>query len=274
MASKSRTQQKTNKEPKVRKPGTRKGGRAFAFYGRAGTGKTTLTGTFPGKTLLIDMNDRGDDSVSDNAKNIDVVDVTSTDELDDIYWLIAPGGKWEGKYDNVAIDTVTQLQQIIVSEVVGSKAAKKGKRAGDWGSMTKQDWGAVAGEMKDIITNFRDLEMNVIFLAQDRAVNTGEEDEDSGLDPEIGPRLSPSVNKHLCAAVHVIGNTFIRTRIIKKEVAGKKKPVEKEKIEYCLRVGPNSVYTTKVRKARGIVLPELIVDPTYEEIMEIIEGDE
>lgn len=259
----------------TRKPGSATKGRAYAIYGRAGTGKTTLFGTFPGKKLLLDMNDRGDDSVAD-IDDLEVMDISDPDDLDDAYWYVKKNPKAFGA---VCIDTVTQLQQMFVERISEKKSSsKRGKRvqaAGDWGTMTKQDWGEVAALMKNEITRWRDLPLEVVFLAQDRVFGAEEDDMDSLLEPEVGPRLSPSVNKHLCAAVHVIGNTFLRVKKLKKKVEknGKEKVVTTEKIVYCLRVGPNPVYTTKVRKPKEFDVPEFIENPTYEDIIDIVNGD-
>lgn len=265
----SRTRQ-TDFEPRYQDVSEVKRHRSFAFYGKSGTGKTTLSGTFP-DLLLLDIQDEGTDSVSD-IKGLKVWDVPDTDELDDIYWWLKSKGHKE--FDSVSLDTTTMLQTLKISELMGDSLAKKGKAAGDWGTMTKQDWGRVSSYMKDTITKFRNLPMNVIFTAQEKIFNLSEDDDaDSGVvDPEVGPLLMPSVKSHLNAAVAVIGQTFIRSRMIeKKDEKGRKR--KREKIDYCLRVGPSSVYTTKIRKPKSIELPDLIVDPTYEDIMEVITGD-
>ncbi len=279
MALKSRTSTNLRSSTSLptRKAGSATKGRAYAFYGRAGSGKTTLSGTFPKPILLLDMNDRGDDSVSEyDEDDLEVMDISDPDDLDDAYWFLKKNPK---RYKTVVMDTVTQLQQMFVERVSDrKKSTKRGKRtqaAGDWGTMTKQDWGEVAAEMKNEVTRFRDLPMEVVFLAQDRIFGAEEDDQETLLEPEVGPRLSPSVNKHLCAAVHVIGNTFLRIKKLKKKVEknGKEKVVTTEKIVYCLRVGPNPVYTTKVRKPRELDVPELIENPTYDDIIDIINGD-
>lgn len=246
--------------------------RSFVIYGRSGTGKTTLASTFPGPLLLIDVKDEGTDSVSD-VEDLDVFDVTSLDDLERVYWWLKKHPK---RYKTVIIDTVSQLQSVVVQEIAGDKVKGK-KKAGDWGSMTKRDWGDVAAVMKEWLINYRDLSrlgINVVFIAQDRVFNFNEEDEsanDDVLMPEVGPGLSPSIAKTLNAAVSMIGNTFIRSREIKKEVDGKK--ITRRKTEYCLRVGPSPVYTTKVRKPRDIEAPEFIVNPDFDKIMAIINGD-
>lgn len=255
----------------MRKPGRGKARRSWVVYGRSGTGKSTFASTFPGPILFLDIRDDGDDSYMD-VKNVDVRDITEWEEIEDTYWWLK---QHPGKYKTVVWDTVTKAQQMIVEEIVARKNLKK-KVAGDWGTMTKGEWGDVAAQLKTWITNYRDLSrelgIEVVFLAQDRTFNFDEEDDSVGMvDPEVGPRLSPSVKAHLCADVSVIGHTFIRSFDKKVEVKGKTKT--KEVIEYCLRLGPSSAYITKIRKPRGVELPNFVSDPTYEDILEIIQGD-
>lgn len=255
----------------VRKPGGHRH-RSFVFYGRSGTGKTTVAGTFPGKKLLLDIKDVGDDSLT-GQDDIDVTDIKSWDDFEMTYWWIKRHPK---RYQTIILDTMSQLQMLAIRKILEDKN-KDPDRAGEWGVMTKQDWGAVASLMKMWIINLRDLPMDVVFIAQDRVFNVGEEDEAKGLDPEVGPGLSPAIAKHLNAAVHFIANTFIRRRLVKVKVKNPKKgqPPKKEveKIEYCLRIGPNATYITKVRKARAILLPSIVVDPTYDKLMSIINGE-
>lgn len=242
------------------------------FYGRSGTGKTTLAGSFPGKKLLLDIKDVGDDSL-EGTPNIEVLDVTSWDEFEVAYWYLKKHPK---EYDVLIIDTMSQLQQLAIRKVLTDEG-KDADRAGDWGTMTKQMWGEVASLMKGWILHLRDLPMQVVFIAQDRVFNSGDDDDSSSdLAPEVGPGLSPSIAKTLNAAVHVVANTFIRCREIRVKVKKpeKGKPPYKfvEKIEFCLRVGPNPTFITKVRKAKAILLPEVIVDPSYDKIMAILSG--
>jgi hypothetical protein len=139
--------------------------------------------------------------------------------------------------------------------------------------MAKQDWGTVASYLKTWITNFRDLPMETVFLAQDRTFNFDDEvGSNQDLTPEVGPRLSPSVSSHLCAAVSVIGNTFIRSRTVKKKIGSKSKEVQR--IEYCLRLGPNSVYITKMRKPKSVELPNEVINPTFDDLINLSEGED
>lgn len=266
--AKRRTEREDDDDLPVRKIAEIKRHRSYAFYGRSGSGKTTLSATFPKPMLYIDIRDEGTDSIAD-VEGIDVLEPKSVEEVEEaLFWLM----RNPKKYKTVVMDTVTQLQEMAVEEVAGRKG-KKSKKPGEWGSMTKQAWGEVSGKLKSLIIDFRNLPMEVVFIAQDRVFNMDEEDfEDNELMPEIGPRLMPSVASVLNAAVTVIGNTFIRRATIrKKDAKGVMKKVEKT--EYCLRVGPSHLYVTKLRKPRSQVAPEFISDPTYESIQEAIKGE-
>ena len=139
--------------------------------------------------------------------------------------------------------------------------------------MTKRDWGEASGMMKDWVVNFRDLPMEVVFIAQEKA-SSGEGDEDNPdnmLTPEVGPAIMKSVALALNAAVSVIGNTFIGVRHRTIKVKGK--PKEVEEIKYCLRIGPNPIYITKIRKPRHIEAPAVIENPEYRDVLEVIKGE-
>lgn len=215
---------------------------------------------------MIDAKDEGTDSVSD-IKGLKVFDVETWEDLESAYWWLHANPK---AYKTVVIDTITQMQNILVQEI-GAGKNLRGKNAGDWGVLTQKDWGTIAGKLKKLITDFRDLPMEIVFIAQARTFNLDSEEDEGVLDPEVGPALSPSVNSHLCAAVSVIANTLVRSRMVKKKIG--KKTIERRVVEYCLRLGPSETYITKFRKPKGIDLPEFVVDPTYDEILELIHGE-
>lgn len=239
------------------------------FYGSSGSGKTTLASSFPGPILLISMDgEMGTDSVSD-VEDLHAVNLDSWEEVEQMYWYL------EGKneYKTVVIDTVTKMQDLAVKKVLIDKG-KGTENAGNWGTMHKQDWGTMATMMKTWLDNYKELDMNVVFLAQERIFNNDTEtDDDAQIDPEVGPRVSPSVGSALCASVNYIGHTFIREEMItkKKKVRGVTKRVKQKVTNYCLRVGPHSYYTTKVRKPKTIVAPAFLIDPSYDKLINIKE---
>lgn len=240
----------------------------IALYGKAGTGKTTLAGSFP-KPLLLDISERGSDSVRD-VEGLKVIRVKDWETLELTYWYLRKNPK---KFLSVIVDTMSYAQELAVKHVL----EKKGKsvedgKVGGWGTMTKKDWGEVASLVKPFITNMRDLDMNVVFIAHDKVFNAGDdEDSEEMIEPSVGPRLMPSAASVLNASVSLIGNTFIREKFITKGEGKNKKEIRK--VQYCLRVGPHSYYVTKVRKPKSRILEDVIVDPTYEDLVELIEGE-
>lgn len=239
--------------------------RSVVLYGRSGTGKTTLACTFPKPLLLLDIHDEGTDSISD-VKDVTVRELSSFEEFEDMYWWLK---EHAGKFKTVVIDTVSQIQSMLLREFSEGKK----KKGGDWGSLSRREWGDIAAMMKEWFDNYRDLTregMNVVFIAQDRVFNVDDDDGDleGEIQPEVGPQLMPSVAKALNAAVGIIGNTTI----LIEEVVDKKDR-KKEKAKYALRIGPSPSYVTKVRKPKGIMVPRLIYDPDYDKIIELIKGE-
>jgi hypothetical protein len=228
------------------------------FYGRSGTGKTTLAASFPGPILLIDFNEKGWDSVS-NHDNLSLLKVTSWEMVEPLYWYLK---KNLTKYKTIILDQTTSMQELCIK----FKMEEEGK---DF--MSQRLWGVVGTEMRTWLINFRNLTddgINVIFLAHHRTTNVEDKDDDDDqLDPNIGPQLMPSVSGTLQGAVKIIGNTFIRERYGPKNEETKKRP---RFVEYCLRVGPHSVYATKMRTPKGNDVPMFMVDPTYEKLIELM----
>lgn len=247
----------------------------FAIYGRSGTGKTTLAASFPKPILYLNILDDGTDSISEHGDDITVVDIRTPDDFHKIIqWALEKAAKGKLKYKTIVADTLTQLQTMLVRELFEAKKKKDKKlqerQPGDWGTMTKQDWGAIAGDMKAAIQDVRNLPLEQVFICQERIFNLGdEEDEDEALAPEVGARLSPSVKDDLNASVSIIGHTFIRVKRTKKKDDNNKTYWEAKK-QFSLHLGPHEIYTTKMRKPKKVKAPDFIVDPTYEDIMAIM----
>jgi DNA polymerase III delta prime subunit len=247
--------------------------RTYLIYGPSGTGKTTLAATFPGPIAFGDFRDKGTDSIRE-VPGVEVFPINDWEDVETFYQQ-AKGGMLEDsngktfKPRTIVIDTVTNMQQMAIEEVLANKKKKSNKAAGDWGSMTKQEWGEVASLMKQWTALYAALPMETVFLGQQRVFNDGTAD--SELAPEVGARLSPSVKDALNAAADVIGSTFIMRKQKIKEIKGKK--VRSERSVYCLRVGPNPVYITKIRKPKSVEVPALIEDPEYADIIAVIQGE-
>lgn len=231
------------------------------FYGKAGTGKTVLASTFPKPLLILDIKERGTESIA-RTPGIDVAQITEWDKIEEFYWFLKSG---EHEYKTVVLDHLSNMQVLAMAkarETLGMKPDDV---------MSQRSWGKISGMLMEWIINFRDLRdvgMNVPMIAHDRQQG-GEETEDNQIDPSIGPRLMPSVASFVNGAVSVIGSTFIRETWIKGE-KGKKV----RKVDYCLRVGPHGSYVTKIRKPiqSENPVPDIIVNPTFDKLVAVARG--
>lgn len=251
----------------------------IVLYGPSGTGKTTIASTFPTPILHLDIKERTAKALR-GVKGLETISVRKWEDFEDIYWML----KEDEKYKTVVIDTVSQLQDLAIASVLSrkKKRVRAGKRAGDWGTMSKQDWGTVASDLKTWLMNYRDLDANVVFIAQDRVFKIEEEDEDDDkgesiniiTTPEVGPQVMPSVAKVLNAMVDIIGNTFITEEFEKVEVKVGKvlKKRKKRHVHYCLRLGPHAIYRTKFRKPKSVKTQSYITDPTFDKIVAMEKG--
>ena len=217
-------------------------------YGKSGTGKTVFASTLPKPLLVIDIVERGAASIQD-VPGVDVIRVAAWEDLEDLYWLLDSG---DHPYKSVALDQLTQMADLASIKV------REDTGRDEEAPLTKRDWGNISSLMRTWTMSFRNLAdkgLNLIFLAHERIsdMDTGEDQ----IDPAIGPRLSPATASLVTGAVNFIGNTFIREDYEE----GEAKP------QYCMRVGPNSSYTTKLRVTGRRVIPPYIVNPTFDAIL-------
>ena len=228
---------------------------SMLLYGRSGTGKTTFAGTWPKPALVIDINEKGTDSIS-NVEGVDVIQVTTWAELEEVFWYVQSSGK----YKSVILDQVSSMQDLACN----SAMEEEGKD-----QMSQRLWGVAGGLMKTWLLNYRDLTdlgINVLFIAHDRATKGGgDEADDDQIDPSIGPRLMPSVAGLLNGAVKVIANSFVREVFLEDKV---------RRVEFCQRVGPHAYFITKMRNPPGTTIPDSISDATYDRIVSLMSSGE
>ena len=233
---------------------------AVLLYGRSGTGKTTVASSFPKPLLLLDVREKGTDSVS-NVKGGHVGAIDDWGQFEQMYWYLAKG---DHPYKTVVIDQVSQLQDLAIRQALENNKKEPTDQ------VAKRDFGVASGLMKQWLLDYRDLidrGIHVVFIAHDRSIGGEEDAQGDQIEPSIGPRLMPSIASFLNGSVKIIGNTFIRERF---EVKGNRKV---RSVEYGIRVGPHAYYTTKMRSPVGIAAPAVIINPSYEKMRLALKGE-
>ena len=231
----------------------------FLVYGRSGSGKTHFSSTFPKPILVIDVNEKGTDTIK-GTSGIDLKRIKTWDEFEDGFWFLREGTK----YKTIVVDQITNLQDFGMDEI--RRRSKKTSQE----LFTRKNWGSLSGLLKEWISNYRGLsdQYNICLIAHQRTFDSGEEEMDEALDPSVGARVMPSVGSFLDGNVDAIGNTFIREGMIKKRGGKKEKHVD-----YCMRIGPHAFYSTKIRRPSSAgPLPDFISDPSYAKVMNLISG--
>ena|ERR1700722_8684036 len=229
---------------------------AMLCYGDQKTGKTVFACSFPKPILLIDIMEKGTDSVID-VDGVDVIEAEGTQDLEDLYWMLEKGSK----YKSVVLDQMTGLQNLVIREM----KEKKNQRADD--VFSQRSYGQLGGWMMQWTLNYRNLikqEYDVCFLSHQKRIEAQEEDDDR-LAPEVTTALTGSITNFLLGAVSVIGNQFIRESYDKK--------TKETQMQYCMRL-VSGFYRCGIRRpvSAGPV-PEYVVNPTFDKIMKLSKGE-
>jgi len=128
----------------------------YLIYGPPGMGKTTALKYLPGKTLVLDV-DRTS-KVLKGCKNIDIVEVDNINTWD--FWeklIIELYENYRGKYDNIAVDNVSELERCILSDL-GSQGKNKGVPS-------QGDYQYMQFRLVNSLRYMKNLDMNIIWTA-------------------------------------------------------------------------------------------------------------
>lgn len=222
-------------------------------YGRSKHGKTRFAASGP-KTIVVDINEKGTKSIQ-TYPGCFVYHVSKWEQLSWVYWYLREGGH---EFQTVVIDTLTQAQTLCMKTVLKEAEDRDPNRPPSM--PRRQDWGQMGELMKAQILNYRNLEMHVVFVCQERIDKGSDEDEETT--NRRVPDLSPSVRGIALAAVELIG------RVYQREVRAVKKGAKKEssKWETRMLIGAHDDYDTGNRL--GAKLPRIIRNPTMTMIIE------
>lgn len=254
-------------------------------YGWSGTGKTTFLSTFPGPIASIvrsGLNSPGEMkslNTPELKKKIRQFDLENTDEMRGLIKIL----ERDNSFKTVALDNATGLHDLSLIEILGWKELPA---QNSWGLIAREKYQLAVAKTKELLRALLNLEKDVVIIAQERDFKN-EENADKFAStefivPHIGAALSPSLVEWLNPACDYIVETFIRAQrhqIVKARIKEGDLDVEIEKpsgtgYDYCLRTGASDLFTTKFRVPRGYIKPEVIVDPTYDKFMKIINGEQ
>lgn len=173
------------------------------LYGKAGAGKTTLAATAADHELLapvlfinfeaglISIAERGD---------IDSVELSSIDEVDELIEAIRTRRKGYDHYKTVVIDSGSELYQRSLDEAVAGTVSRdlaRGKQGRTIDTTTLEDYGTASRQTYRLFRALRDLPVNVIVTAHAKFDYLQGADTRSADPIGVGPLFSGSLSTKL-----------------------------------------------------------------------------
>lgn len=220
----------------------------MVVYSRPKVGKTIFCSTAP-NVLIIDCNEGG--TLSIKGKGSKAYYIRKWEDINLVYWYLAKG---KHNFKTVAIDTMSSLQKLGLSFVM-SEASEQDLNK-DPKMPERRDWGKLSVIMEDMILQFRNLSMHVIFTAHERSRT-----DDEG-DTTVTEELTPGAQSVLNGAVDIIGRLYI-----KESENSKGKKIRERR----MLVGAHEKFVSGDRSGK---LGYIVKNPTFPGILAKVHGKE
>jgi len=218
------------------------------IFGNPGVGKTLLSATasdVPELSPVLFANIEGGTlTLKYDYPNLDIVNITTVREMFNVFKVLANN---PGKYKTLIIDSITALQALSVQELA-NKRVKEGKID----DPNDRDWVVWHGndtQTKRIVRAFEKAGVNVIFTALEKV----DKDEKTGRSFILPDMVGKT-------AYHTPGNLDFVWRL----------SVSKGKRVLLTREKKNILAKSRLNKNNQPILPEIIEDPNFTRIMELI----
>lgn len=227
-------------------------------YSRNKKGKTRFCLTAGrGKVLVVDP-EHGTDRFIKAAPH--VWHLQSWEETDDIYKFLRSG---DHPYEWVAFDGLTRISNMALRYVM-RRAEEADLSQRKPGTVTQRDYGNAGELMKGLFYNFHTLPLGVIYTAQERQIEVGnnddEDDEVEAADVQYVPDLPKGVRSAVNSIVDVIG------RVYTVKVPGED---GNSVVRRRLWLAPSVSYDTGARSEYK--LPDYLENPTVPRLVRLIE---
>lgn len=231
------------------------------IYGRNKKGKTRFCTTAP--DVLIADPEFGTSRMT--RINPNVWPIEKWEDMDDLYRYLKLG---DHPYKWIALDPVTRIHAMALRFV--RNLAEERSLDSRPQLVHKQHYGQAGELTKDMLWNFHNLPMGVIFTAQERqqTVDFSEEGDDDVEESamEFVPDLPKGARAAVNSIVDVIGRIYTVKTEAKVKVGGK--VVDKEVIQRRLWLEPHPSYDTGYRS--DFTLPAYLKNPTVTKLVELM----
>lgn len=234
-------------------------GGLFLIYGPTGAGKTVLLGSIAElmPTIIISTEPRGTVSLADFGYNPDVVEVTRTEEAEEVMRFLV---EEEHKYKAVGLDTITEFQLVLSDEVLREAVKTSAGRRVEHSPfiLELRDWQPILVRVWRFIRNLQALSNDMIIIVTAQVTEAPDPMDRKSL--VYTPLLRGQWRTLIGAYFDLVGYLDTDTYREGKET----------KIVRLLHTQPLGNYIAKSRYA----LPPVIENPTMRKILNLIRGRE
>lgn len=232
-------------------------------YGANKKGKTTFTTSVGRENIIIADPERG--TARMKIKDPHVWPIGNWADMDDFYQycrsgLPCPHCKPRHNFTWAGIDGLTRISNMSLRHVMRIQEERSLDRQP--GMVQRQDYGKAGELVKEMLTNFHNLNMGVVYTSQERQIasNDSEEDEDSeDVESMFVPDLPKGVRSMVNSLVDVIGRLYVVKAVVKGE----------EKAQRRLWLGESTKYDTGYRSDYS--LPDYVKYPSIPKLLRLIE---
>lgn len=238
-------------ETKITRPSEVKRFPKMLVYARNKKGKTTF-GLSAGveKTLVLDP-EKGTDEMRKNDPQRWAID--RWEDIDDAFNFLKYGTH---DYQWAVVDGLTKFSNMALKYVMKLQEERSLDRIP--GMVQQRDYGKAGELMKDLLTRFHNLDMGVVFTAQERMEEAIDSEEDEDVEGQAAiyiPDMPKGVRNYANSIVDVIGRLYI----VKNDDG---------KAERRLWIGESLKYDTGYRS--DFTLPDYIRNPTIPKVVRLI----
>ncbi len=230
------------------------------IYSRNKKGKTRFCATAP-NVLIVDP-EHGTDRMTKINPNVWHIDEWG--EMDEVYKFLKLG---RHDYEWVALDPTTRIHgfslRFVMSMAEERSLDTKPKL------VQKQHYGQAGELTKDMVWNFHQLPMGIIYTAQERQIEASSGDEDEEAEESV-TQYVPDLPKGARAAINSIVDVIGRIYVVKTDVKVKRggEIVEKEVLQRRLWLESSPQYDTGYRS--DFALPAYLKNPTVPRLVELM----
>lgn len=212
------------------------------FYGPPGVGKTTLAAMSP-NPLVLDV-EHGSRSLLNlpATEDVAVLPITKATDVEDVIWEARDGAL--DAYDTIILDSISELQNLHLSNLVRDKASKDATRSPY--AAHQLDYKENTGWLRSLVIALRDLDKNLILISHDKEVK---DDSDGKL--YVRPALTPKISETVRGLMDLQG--YLTTNVDKEG-----------NVTRLLQVHPMGNVEVKCRLGG---LPVVMENPTFQQLL-------